>query len=70
VEDKKGRILNRGVVKAKDLARAHEKVPRGHFKGKKQILYETEKILVTVIPIFGTGGSYVNTFVILPKRFF
>jgi hypothetical protein len=41
VEDKKGRIPSRGVVKAKDLARAHEKVPRGHFKGKKQILYES-----------------------------
>jgi hypothetical protein len=41
VEDKKGRVPSRGVVKAKDLARAHEKVPRGHFKGKKQILHET-----------------------------
>jgi len=33
VDQKKERVPSRGVVKPKDLARAYEKVPRGHFKG-------------------------------------
>jgi hypothetical protein len=36
VEEKKGaaRKPSRGVVNMKDLVRAHEKVPRGHYKGQ------------------------------------
>ena len=42
MEDKRGgaekkKSSPRGVVKGKDLARAHEKVPRGHYKGEKKI---------------------------------
>ena len=38
MDDKKGAAEKknppRGVVRGKDLARAHEKVPRGHYKGE------------------------------------